>query len=361
MTGHHTLQITVERDDGKDAQAPPATTLPAATEAAPAAPDTADEAKVKWVEAVDGIAKWATTGFALVAAVLAFFGIKDGAADLLIRTYPNETVAVFMFIGAAVLLGVVSPALPAGLDSKGHIRRDTKAAWLGVSGAIVMFAIGLWGLIRIDHGLVYLGLGVLASAAAILLRKKSMGWRPFAAGLAVICLMSGTLMAVELSVAGKLREQALQVGASFDGDSTAMSVTVTVKGGKLEDDKVLVLISHRAPKPPVPDVVGAARPTTPSDATTTTVPAGTGGSGQVDASQYNLISSYYLYPDSEGKVESSVTMPLTDLTAGEILISTATCAASGPTCVVKMGSGTQVLLRLPTAESIESTTTTASN
>jgi hypothetical protein len=185
-----------------------------------------------------------------------------------------------MLIGAALLLGVVSPALPAGVDRNGQFSGGAKAVWLGASGAIVMFGIGVWGLIRIHHGWAYVGLGVLACVAAIRLRNTSMGWRPFAAGLAVISLMSGTLMAVELSVAGKLREQALQVGASFDGDSTAMSVTVAVRGGKLEDDKVLVLVSHRAPNAAVPDVVGAATPTTPNDATTTSVPAGTGGSGR---------------------------------------------------------------------------------
>jgi hypothetical protein len=64
--------------------------------------------------ALDGPSKWAAAGFTAFAAILTYLGIKGGVLDQALRYYPTESLAVFILLGAGVVLALFVPALNKG-------------------------------------------------------------------------------------------------------------------------------------------------------------------------------------------------------------------------------------------------------
>ena len=57
--------------------------------------------------------KWAAGGFTALAAILTFFGLKEGTLDQALRLFPAATLCIFVFLGVGVVTALFAPAIEA--------------------------------------------------------------------------------------------------------------------------------------------------------------------------------------------------------------------------------------------------------
>ncbi len=98
-------------------------------EEAPADSDGSPPATIIEPSKLEDAFKWAAAGFTALAAVLTFFGIKEGTLDQALRLYPVATMCIFIFLG----IGVVSALFAPAIDPNSRLR-----TWVVFAGLITM-------------------------------------------------------------------------------------------------------------------------------------------------------------------------------------------------------------------------------
>jgi hypothetical protein len=172
---------------------------------------------------LEGASKWAAGGFSAAAALLVFFGVKEGVLDQALRLYPLPTLCVFMLLG----VGVLSALFAGAIKPIVHIR--LWAIIVAVAVMVGLTALYLPNLDVIGAGSTedgaqdtlsswstvfgYLAVGFLA-AAAITAVTAFFAWRsstlnPLAIGLAVVLIAIVLLAGVSAAIVSADRQKLL--------------------------------------------------------------------------------------------------------------------------------------------------------
>lgn len=195
-------------------------------------PDEAGPASLDPTKLTD-VLKWASGGFVLLTGVLTFFGVKEGALDRLVRASAIETMAIFLFIGAGVLLALAAPAIHDDDTKRAPLALVTIAAGAMVllSGVVIGRDLAddrLSGPLTVAAGLLTV-LGALA--VVIMVRKKvTIRWSVAVAALAVTSVSCGLYNAAKLVVLDKLDTVGASIAANLTETDGRRTLTVKVSG-----------------------------------------------------------------------------------------------------------------------------------
>lgn len=221
---------------------------------------------------VENAAKWATGGFALLGALLAFFGIKDGVLDRILRAEEDRVLVVFILIGAGVVASVLAPAFQKDLQIR------AAGPCLIVAGlGVAAMAAGWEDAQGVRLAVAIVGFVVLAVVTVLLWTK----WTSLVAAalvLGVVATSMGLYAAATLAMGSK----------SFDDDPRVLG-TLEDSGGA-EVVKVVARSSARDGEPLVVIVRGYA------------------DAQDADADE---IGRAILTPDGGGEVDATQTFPVT--------------------------------------------------
>lgn len=193
-------------------------------------------------------AKWAAGGFALLSGLLAFFGLKDGALDQLLRAHEERALYVFVLIGLGVGAALLGPALRTGRQLPVWSLCIAVAALGG--GALWLAAADEQDTWRRSFGLVTFAVPVLVGLA---LPKARMSAVAAAISLAVISTGLGLYGAATLAVTARTRVGVPQVTSSLEGE--VLTVAVRARGvdasairifvrGERRDDQAVTLVDE---------------------------------------------------------------------------------------------------------------------
>ena len=179
---------------------------------------------------LDGITKFCAAGFTAAAALLTFFGIKDGYLDRVLSENAQAALWVFLLIG----LGVVASLLAAAVSKDYQVASSLVVLVIVLLGTLQRYMLPhlsshntlptalLWGLVVAGAIVAYLGylFDILVSLGAALVV------------VAVAATSMGLYGAVKLSVEARAQHGVLQVTAQLGGQSGAQTVDVGVKGSR---------------------------------------------------------------------------------------------------------------------------------
>lgn len=185
------------------------------------------------------VATWVAGGFTLLAALLTFFGIREGLLDRILRAYPRQSLFVFCLVGLAVIAATVSPALAPS-------QRINLA--LPLLAALTLGA-ATWTLLpdfAPDDQAATAHL-MAAAAAALLLLAAIAAIRcdlrvPLVAGallVAVASLALGLYGAAKMSVTSKIGRDRPDVAVSVSGSGAATALTLAVTAARLDQDEAV--------------------------------------------------------------------------------------------------------------------------
>jgi hypothetical protein len=173
---------------------------------------------------LDTISTWSAGGFVLLASLLTFFGIKDGYLDRILAEDPEAAVAVFVLIGAGIVISLMGGATSASIKVfSGFV----------LLGLAVPVGYAARALTSIDAGpsrdTVVVSLVLLAALVLFCWsRSLELALPVSLLAIAVAATSAGLFTAVRLSVASKATSEALHVTATVKAGGS--DVTVTVKG-----------------------------------------------------------------------------------------------------------------------------------
>jgi hypothetical protein len=188
--------------------------------------------------ALNDVAKWSAAGFTALAAILTFFGIKEGVLDRLLRADPTAALFVFILVGLGVLSGIIAPAF-----------ETTKRIYVFfVVFAVTTLAVLTWlimpNLDQEGRGSITLGmsLGLLVTliAAAVVLNRVPVSLKAAVLVFGVACTSIGLYGAAKLSVLSKTFGLEPQVTATIRVTEGRDVLDVSVSAER-QDDKVLLV------------------------------------------------------------------------------------------------------------------------
>lgn len=202
------------------------------------------------------LADWSAGGFAALAALLTFFGVKDGLLTRILNEAPTESLWVLVTVGAGVVLAAFALAVKATQYLK---------VWL-VTVAVALVALVTSMLLKDFNESALPGM-MLWVAVAVLVVFTLMAFfkrwtMPMAAALIVLataCTASGLYSATKISVEAKAAPESMRVRAQLTGEGHARTLEISLAGSKQRDGVVLVIGSPRLPtdtKAPKPSSAG---------------------------------------------------------------------------------------------------------
>ena len=236
-------------------------------------------------------AAWGAKGFTLLAAVLTFFGIKDGFLDRVLRADTTAAMWVFVMVGLGLLCALFAAAF---------------TATYRLSGFWLLLAVGLLASLTLivvpnvrktnvpgfTGGLTLLvGCFLLAAAVAALVWKISV---PLTAGVLVLGVAAtafGLYGATKIAVVSRTAPVSPQVTAALESDDAGTSVKVTVSAGQREGSPLVVVVRAM---PRTMDTAASAATT----------------SGGADSGTEELVGRAVLVSDSDGQTTGSAVFPL---------------------------------------------------
>jgi|BarGraNGADG00312_1021997.scaffolds.fasta_scaffold17605_3 hypothetical protein len=186
---------------------------------------------------LEGTLTWVGGGFTLLAGIATFFGIKDGVLASVIRTEPYTTLAVFVLVGLAVILSLLSPALQGD---------HAVPPWMliGAIGVVlVVTSIAApdlpkqnpeWWTHPIFISVVVAGCFALAAfLAARAGGERRLGWPIVCLILAVFCLASGLWIVTKISVIQTMKLDTAAVTATLKVEDGQTSIQLAASGTEL--------------------------------------------------------------------------------------------------------------------------------
>lgn len=191
----------------------------------------------KWTD----LLTWLAGGFTLLAGVAAFFGMKDGVLARVVRLHPQATIAVFLFVGLAVVLALFAPALVPGRREADDPPDVPGWVLVTVIGALVVSAVlvtpdlpgvhrfidSWWGTAGVVVAFVVLAAVVAAWGPR---HRIGTGWQSAAVVVAVVSLGCGLYTSVKLAVLEKVGLQGAVVVSQLSTADGRTSVTLKASG-----------------------------------------------------------------------------------------------------------------------------------
>lgn len=183
---------------------------------------------------ITGLLQWVGGGFALLAGIATFFGIKDGVLARVVRVNPSATLAILILVGIGVILALTIPALDP----------ERKAPlWLVVLGAgVVVVATIIWSP-DLPAGIAvslpaYSGVAIGAILLALVLGlmaapTKTITWFVALVVIAVLSLGGGLYIAAKLSVLEKMRLESAAVVATISTKEGSHDVELYAAGSEV--------------------------------------------------------------------------------------------------------------------------------
>jgi hypothetical protein len=204
---------------------------------------------------------WAAVGFTALAAVLTFFGIKDGLLDRLLRSDPTGALWIFILVGIGVVCALFAPAVQ---------KRATVHATpvllvlLALGGLTLYFLRNITGEDR-REGTNVVAVAAIAFLVALLIALRDVK-APAAAALLVIGVASasmGLYGAAKLSVLSKSFATDSRITATLATTESGERVNVTVLANQREHNELYVQVvgNSSSPAPGLPQlaIIGTAR------------------------------------------------------------------------------------------------------
>lgn len=194
-------------------------------------------------------AKWASTGFATLTALLTFFGIKDGMLTRILAEEPTASLWALILVGAGVVLSLFGIA----------VRKDVYlySAWI-FGGIIVMSACSAVLLKDVDEADITDAM-LVASFAVLavglfwsVLRAHTIALTAGILVLAVSATAHGLYAAAKIAVEARGAPENLRVTVDLTGDSPSRTLEVKLAGAK-QDAGIVTVIGYRAERVRNPD------------------------------------------------------------------------------------------------------------
>lgn len=186
------------------------------------------------VDRIDDVAKWSARAFTAVAALLTFFGIREGILDRVLRGHAGQALAVFALLGLGVVASVLAPALNTTVR---------------VHAAPPLVAVAVMGVLASNVGDVHLGwwwflyAGIVALLVFVALaRVLYVSVVGLVLAVAVASTSLGLYSAAAIAVDSKLFRDQPRVTGTIETAANGEVVRVAVKASRRDGEDLVVLI-----------------------------------------------------------------------------------------------------------------------
>ena len=188
------------------------------------------------------LAKWATGGFGALAALLTFFGVKDGLLTRILNEDATASLWALLMLGAGLVLSAFGLAIKSTTYVKVYLIALFTLLFAGFTSVFLKdFGESNWATILL--GIV--GIGLLLFVCVAFVAKWVV---PATAGLIVIasaCTAMGLYSAAKISVEARGAPETLRVRVKLAGEGRAKILQISLTGSKQADGVVVVTGSRR--------------------------------------------------------------------------------------------------------------------